>query len=73
MSDDEITAKVSVFGKGDPLPAGLTEFWRCSTCHAVQSIGAPGRFTKPPRCWAHGEMEQVTEAALRADGWGEDR
>jgi hypothetical protein len=44
----------------------LNQFWRCPTCGMGFAMGEAAKL-HPPRCGAHGEMEQVT-----AEGWGQD-
>lgn len=48
---DEITAALRLGGE---FPDGITESWRCPHCIASASIGAPAKFSTPPRCPTHG-------------------
>ena len=45
----------------------FTEFWRCPVCRMGFATGPPATMTKPPRCGAHGEMEQVVAEGFAAD------
>jgi hypothetical protein len=49
------------------MTAGLDQFWRCSTCGFGVSLGQPAKFTAPPLCSQHGEMEQCTAEGFAAD------